>query len=73
MRPGTEMFLNADRRLTETGQISRCPADGGSGNTTARRRHTRMLFVSLCAVARGSRQPTMGGLATHASNTAVAI
>jgi len=36
-RPGTEMFLNADGRLTETGQISRCPAgqtvaDGGSGD-----------------------------------------
>jgi len=37
VRPGTEMFLNADGRPTETEQISRCPAgqtvaDGGSGD-----------------------------------------
>jgi len=35
MRPGTEMFLNADGRLTETGLISlvrQAVPDGGSGD-----------------------------------------
>ena len=32
MRPGTEMFLDADGKLTETGLISLCPLGGAHGH-----------------------------------------
>jgi len=70
VRPGTEMFLNADGRPTETEQISRCPAgqtvaDGGSGDREGPAADGRQFHGRYQTRARRERRP--GRSATRTS------